>query len=63
MTDIDREKAALWDVYHAVSDYLLGLEHPEFAQEYGGGEDLFLVMKSAHDQFTKEFNTIPEDEL
>lgn len=58
--EMNEEVAALWAVNHAVGDYLLGLEYPEFAAENGGVEKLFEAMKAAYDKFELEFNTLEE---
>ncbi len=54
------EQAALMRIAMAVSDYLLGLDMPEFAEEFGGIEAFMQEMRDASADWETRFNTEPE---
>ena len=56
-----KEHEMLIDIKHAVSDYLLGLEIPEFAKANGGIAGLKVDLEVALWTYEDNFNTIKED--
>lgn len=42
----------------AVSDYLMGLKIPEFANEYGGLENFLEKVRYVHDLYETQFTTL-----
>lgn len=57
---MDKEKEALFDINFALSDFLLALKNPMFAEENGGIEHLFNDLVEAHEEFEQKFNTVTE---
>lgn len=52
----------LEELKFAVSDYLMGLKIPEFADEYGGIEKFLEKVRYVHDLYETQFNTLEEGE-
>ena len=46
----------------AVSDYLMALDIPEFANEYGGVDKFLEKVKYVHDLYETQYNTLNESE-
>lgn len=56
--DDSHEVAMLRDINDAVSDYLLALENPWFAEQCGGVEVLLDHLRIVQDRWEQEYNTL-----